>query len=238
MSSPEKSPSAITVLVIDDHELVRSLVVEAIRQVDGLTVCGEAADAETAVELARELKPDVVVLDSILPGQQGPDAVESLLRVSPRSRILMFSGVTDPLALRRALGAGARGFVPKAAPFQELIDGIRAVHAGSLFCGAGSRKLVQRIIQDQPGAEASPLITARERDVLGGIARGLSSKEIASQLGLSVFTVENHRRRIMDRTGIHSIAGLTLLALDQGLIPPPGGESRWRTSTASEPLLS
>ena len=233
MSGKHDSTSKVTVLLIDDHELVRSLVAAAIRQTEGFEVCGEASNAEQALEVVRRTKPHVVVLDSMLPGQQGPEAVEGILRVSPYSRVLMFSGVTDPLALRRALGAGARGFVSKAAPFQELIEGIRSVHAGSIFCGAGSRRLVQRIIQDLPGSEPANPISTRERDVLSGIARGLSSKEIATQLGLSVFTIENHRRRIMDRTGIHSIAGLTLLALEMGLVSLPGRESTAGVLTAA-----
>lgn len=228
--------SSVTVLLIDDHELVRSLVAGAIRETDGFDVCGEAANAEQAVEIARRTKPNVVVLDSMLPGQQGPDAVENILRVSPYSRVLMFSGVTDPLALRRALGAGARGFVSKSAPFDELIEGIRSVHAGSIFCGAGSRRLVQRIIQDLPGSEPSMPISSRERDVLSGIARGLSSKEIATQLGLSVFTIENHRRRIMDRTGVHSIAGLTLLALEMGLVSLPARDASLGSVLVAEAL--
>jgi DNA-binding NarL/FixJ family response regulator len=222
MSGKHDSTSKVTVLLIDDHELVRSLVAAAIRETEGFEVCGEASNAERAVEIVRRTKPHVVVLDSMLPGQQGPEAVAGILRVSPCSRVLMFSGVTDPLALRRALGAGARGFVSKSAPFKELIEGIRSVHEGSIFGGAGSRRLVQRIIQDLPGSEPANPISTRERDVLSGIARGLSSKEIAAQLGLSIFTIENHRRRIMDRTGIHSIAGLTLLALEMGLVSRPG----------------
>lgn len=216
-----KTTIPISILVVDDHELVRSLVVEALRAVVGFEVCGEVANAEVGIKEAGRLRPDVVVLDSILPGQQGPDAVESILRASPCSKILMFSGMTDPLALRRALGAGARGFVSKSAKIDQLIEGIRMVHSGAIFSGVGSRRLIQGIIQDLPKGHDGPPISVRERDVLGAIARGLSSKEIATQLSLSVFTIENHRRRIMNRTGIHSVAGLTLMALELGLIALP-----------------
>lgn len=219
LNAPQSCP--ITILVVDDHELLRSLLVEALQAVAHFAVVGQAGDAESGVELCRSLRPAVVILDSVLPGRQGPDAVEAMLQASPRSRVLMVSGMTNPLAVRRALAGGARGFLSKSAPLTEMIEGVRSVHAGHVFCGAGSRRLVQAIMEDLPaGGQDSPL-SGRERDVLSGIALGLSSKEIAGRLGLSVFTIENHRRRIMDRTGVHSIAGLTLLAVELGLINAP-----------------
>ncbi|MBI5691818.1 MAG: response regulator transcription factor [Verrucomicrobia bacterium] len=217
---PNSSPR-ISVVIIDDHELLRGLLEQALNERVDMQVVGQAGDAEGGIELCGRLRPDVVILDSLLPGQQGPDAVQYLLRVSPGSRVLMFSGTTNPLALRRAIGCGARGFLPKSAPLREMVEGIQAVHAGQIFCGAGTRRLIQRIMQDLPGNPHEGPLSNRERDVLAGIARGLSSKEIAAQLGLSVFTVENHRRRIMDRTGVHSIAGLTLLAVELGLVAAP-----------------
>lgn len=221
MTSNVPQARPITIIVVDDHELFRSLLVDALQTVPDFSVVGQAGNAESGLELCRLLRPKVVILDTVLPGQQGPDAVEAFLHVSPRSRVLMVSGMTNPLALRRALAGGARGFLSKTAPLTEMIEGVRSVHAGHIFCGAGSRRLMQAILVDLPTAGEDSPLSGRERDVLSGIALGLSSKEIAGRLGLSVFTIENHRRRIMDRTGVHSIAGLTLLAVELGLINAP-----------------
>lgn len=235
MQPSTDAPSPISILLIDDHDLLRGLLVQALNAVDGFTVVGETGDAESALDLCRQLRPNVVILDSILPGQQGPDAVEGILQVSPRSRVLMFSGTTNALALRRAIGGGARGFLPKSAPLREMIAGVRTVHAGKIFYGAGTRQLMQRILEDLPGAAEEGPLTSRERDVLAGIARGGSSKEIAAQLRLSVFTVENHRRRIMDRTGVRSIAGLTLLAVELGLVSAPHRDADLAVGAAPAP---
>jgi DNA-binding NarL/FixJ family response regulator len=211
----------ITVVIVDDHELVRALLTAALGQVSDISVVAQASDAESAIVLCRQHRPAVVLLDAFLPGQQGPDAIANIRQASPRSRVLLFSGTTSPVSIRRAFEAGGRGFLAKSAPLQELIEGVRTVHAGQIYSGSGTRKLVQRILQDLPVGNNRPVLSSRERDVLAGIARGQSSKAIAAQLGLSVFTIENHRRRMMTRTGVDSIAGLTLLALELGLVPPP-----------------
>jgi DNA-binding NarL/FixJ family response regulator len=213
----------ISIVIVDDHELLRDLLVPALRGAGDFNLVGQAEDGESAIELCQRLRPDVVILDCQLPGQQGPDVVGDILRASPRSQILMFSGTTNPLALRRALGEGARGFISKTAPLQELFEGIRLVHTGQIFCSAGIRSLMQRIMVDLPRVQSGVTVSKRERDVLAGIALGRSSKQIAAQLNLSRFTIENHRRRIMRRTGVNSVAGLTLLALELGLISLPPG---------------
>jgi DNA-binding NarL/FixJ family response regulator len=220
MNRPVSERDAIEIIIVDDHALLRGLLVEAIAAVEGFMVIGEAADAEHATKLCAGLKPDVLVLDSILPGQNGAAAVEGILKVSPRTRILMFSGVTSIVAIRQALGNGARGFLPKAAPFTELVDGIRQVQAGHLFFGFGTQHIIENIMARSGPGRMGLNLSDREYDVLAGIARGQSSKEIASQLGRSAFTIENHRRRLMLKTGVNSIAQLTMLALELGLVDP------------------
>jgi DNA-binding NarL/FixJ family response regulator len=215
------SRQRITVVVVDDHELVRELLTTALNQVSDITVVAQAVDAETAIDLCRLHRPSVVLLDAFLPGQQGPEAIAAIRQGSPLSRVLLFSGTTSPVSIRRAFAAGGRGFFAKSAPLHELIEGVRTVHAGQFYSGSGTRRLVQRILQDLTGGNTRSLLSSRERDVLAGIARGQGSKAIAAQLGLSVFTIENHRRRMMERTGVDSIAGLTLLALELGLAPSP-----------------
>jgi DNA-binding NarL/FixJ family response regulator len=218
MTTSAHKSAVIRLIVVEDHLLVRNLVVNALAGLTGFEVVAVASDAETAIELCRESRPNLVLLDAALPGRQGPEAVAALLKASPESRVLMFSGVRNPVALRRAFAGGARGFVSKAAPFEELVEAMRQVSAGQFFYGMGTRRMIQDIMSDLPGTREDKLLSMRERDVLAGIAQGKSSKEIAAVLGLSPYTIENHRRRIMDRTGVHSVAGLTLLAVEQGLI--------------------
>jgi DNA-binding NarL/FixJ family response regulator len=206
--------------------LLRSLMAKAIALEPNLEVVGEVADAESAIESCGRLCPSVVLLDCLLPGQQGPEAVAALLRASPRSRVLMCSGILNPLSLRRSFAAGARGFLEKNASIDEMVEAIRAVYAGRFYCSSASRPLVQQILSHAAGDPKKPALSDRELDVLAGVARGLSSKQIAANLGLSVFTVENHRRRIMDRIGVKSLAGLVLLAVELNLVDAAGLPSR------------
>lgn len=208
----------IKVAVVDDHSSLRELLVAALSTVVGFKIVGSCADAEGALEVCRISRPHVLVLDAVLPGKQGPEAVKKLIRTSPSTKILIFSGQINPISLRLALDDGATGYLPKSAPVGELVDGIKAVHAGKLFWGAGTAPMIKRILAGATPRAGVEVVSHRERDVLAGIAAGRSSKEIAENLGLSSFTVENHRRRIMDRTGIRSIAGLTLFAVELGLV--------------------
>ena len=220
MSKNVKSVDAIELLLVDDHSLLRGLLIDALTAVDDFRVVGDAPDAEAGIKLCEQLKPNVLILDSVLPGLQGAASVEAILRVSPRTRILMFSGVISPTSIQRALAGGARGYLPKSAIFPELVEGIRAIHSGRYFFGAGTHTLITGILAQGEKRTHGLMLSDRELSVLAGIAQGRSSKEIASQLELSVFTVENHRRRVMEKTGIHSVAQLTLLALELGLIAP------------------
>lgn len=210
----------VSIVIVDDHALMRNLLSSALGTVSDFTVVGEAGDAESAIDLCAQLRPDIVLLDSLLPRRQGPEAVAMIIAGSPRTRVMMISGTVNPYSWRCALQGGARGFLPKSASLHELVDGIRAVHAGALFIGKEAQPVLRRVLTEITAKDAPPELSNRERDVLAGIARGLGSKQIASNIGLSVFTVENHRRRISKRTGLNSVAGLTLLALELGLIPP------------------
>ncbi|MEY4939162.1 MAG: hypothetical protein RIQ93_897 [Verrucomicrobiota bacterium] len=236
MTTAAKKAGLIRIIVVDDHLMVRNLVVNALAALHEFEVVAVASDAESAIELCREYRPTLILLDAALPGRQGPEAVAALLKASPESRVLMFSGVTNPVALRRAFAGGARGFVSKTAPLEELIEGIRQVAASHFFYGMGTRRMIQDILSDLPGTRDDKLLSMRERDVLAGIAQGKSSKEIAAVLGLSTYTIENHRRRIMDRTGVHSVAGLTLLALEQGLISLSRSAAPEETVMAGSPV--
>lgn len=214
----------ISVVIVDDHLLFRSLLSDVIGRISDFKLVGQCENAEEAISFCATRQPDIVLLDSHLPKQQGPEAVSSIIEASPRTRVIMLSGTVNTYAWRCALKGGARGFISKATSLHELVQGIRAVQAGDFFISKEAYAILRRVAETISAGDTPVEITARERDVLAGIARGLSSKQIAGQIGLSVFTVENHRRRICARTGLNSIAELTLLALSLGLVPPVIGE--------------
>lgn len=210
----------ISIVIIDDHELIRELLSAALDLVSDFHVVGRAESAEKGIELCAKLRPNVVLIDSLLPGQQGPEAVAAILAASPLTRVMLISGTINSNSWRSALEGGARGFLPKSASLPEMATGIRAMHGGAIYIGRDAKQQLAGVVTGNEFRRPDLKLTQRERDVLAGIGRGLGSKQIASNLGVSVFTVENHRRRISKRTGLESIASLTLLAMEQGLIPP------------------
>jgi DNA-binding NarL/FixJ family response regulator len=222
MSSRHPFAPRITLLIVDDHVLIRMLLRNALGAIGDFEVVGESGDAASAIELAAQLRPDILLLDSFLPGDHGPAAVERIAAASPRTRVLMFSGTVNLQSWQYAYSKGARGFVSKSSSMIELAQAIRSVHDGSIFISRDAQPILRAAICDAaPQTPERPRLSPRETDVLSGIARGLGSKQIAAELGLSVFTVENHRRRLGQHTGLKTVAELTLFALQLGLITPP-----------------
>jgi DNA-binding NarL/FixJ family response regulator len=206
----------IRVLVIDDHALLRSGITAVLERQPDMTMVGEAASADQAVARARTLQPDVILLDVVMPRKSGFDVIADLGRVAPEAAVLMLSMQTSPSAIRRALNAGAAGYVAKHAPEADLVDAVRRVAAGSRYVdpALGSSLVV---------SDASVLtedISERERDVLYLLALGYTNQEIAKQLYISVRTVETHRAHIMQKLRLDTRAELVLYALANGLIGP------------------
>jgi DNA-binding NarL/FixJ family response regulator len=220
MGTSETLRDRIKVVVVDDHAMIRELLTGALATVSNFHVVGDAADAEAGIALCEKLQPHVVILDSVLPGLQGSAAVEEIIKVSPRTGILMVSGSFSPASIHRALQSGASGYISKYASVLELIEGIRAIHAGRVFFGTKHQHLVRGILAQVDRQKPGLMLSSRESSILACIAQGKSSKEIAAQIWLSVFTIENHRRRVMQKTGLRSVAQLTLLAMELGLIAP------------------
>ena len=220
MGTSETLRDRIKVVVVDDHAMIRELLTGALATVSNFHVVGDAADAEAGIALCEKLQPHVVILDSVLPGLQGAAAVEEIIKVSPRTGILMVSGSFSPASIHRALQSGASGYLSKHASITELFEAIRAIHAGRYFFGAEHQQLARGILAQVDQQKRGSIISNRESSVLACLAQGRSSKEIAAQIGLSVFTIENHRRKVMEKTGLRSVAQLTLLALELGLIAP------------------
>ena len=206
----------ISVLIVDDHALFRAGLRSRLELEQDITSVGEAATAEEAVSKARSLQPDLVLLDLLLPGTSGQDAIPKLAKVSPRSRVLVVSSQAAPSSVRQALSAGAAGYVPKRASDQELVSAIRQVAAGE---GYVDPDLGAKLVVPDRSAALEPL-TERERDILQLLALGYTNQEIGRKRYISVRTVDTHRAHIMRKLGLETRAELVLLALANGLLGP------------------
>jgi DNA-binding NarL/FixJ family response regulator len=204
----------ISVLLVDDHAIFRSSLRVRLEQEDGIAPVGEAGTAEQAIVRARVLKPDVVLIDLLLPRKSGFEAIPEILRVSPESRILVVSSQTGPPSVRQAISAGAHGYVPKRATDTEVIDAIRRIAAGERYVDPD---LGAQLVVADGVPELDPL-SDRERDVLHLLALGHTNQEIGKQLYISVRTVDTHRAHIMSKLQLKTRAELVLFALANGLI--------------------
>ena len=211
----------IKVLLADDHPVVRRGLGHFLAQHNNLQVAGEAADGWEAVRKARELLPDVVVMDIQMPRMNGFAATAALKKELPQIKVLLLSSGQSGEDLSRVFQSGARGYVLKQAPAEELVKAIETVQAGDSFFSADvARRAINQFVRGGGEGETGRL-TGREREVLTLVAEGLSNKEIATQLGVGVRTVETHRERVMSKLDIHTIAGLTRYALARGLVLLP-----------------
>jgi DNA-binding NarL/FixJ family response regulator len=208
-------PNKISVLLVDDHALVRRGFRRILEDEADITVVGEAGDGPEAVRLAKQLKPTVVVMDCALPGTSGLAATRKILETQPDQAILMLSMHSEETLVRQALAAGARGYVLKNAVDLELPAAIRKVAAGQTVLDPQVAK------RSALKGERNGGLTARELEILQLIVDGKSNKEIADQLRLSVNTVAVHRANIMDTLGIHKAAELVVYAIRNGLVNIP-----------------
>jgi len=205
----------ITVLLVDDHALVRRGFRRMLDDDDVLEVIGEASSGAEAVRLAEKLKPNVIVMDCQLPEMNGLEATRRILGTLPHTAILMLSMHSEDTLVRQALEAGARGYVLKNAMDLDLARAIKEVAAGKWVLDPQ----VERV--ESLKGERGAGLTTRELEILQHIVAGKSNKEIASDLNLSVNTVSVHRANIMDRLGIHKTAELVVYAIRNGLVNLP-----------------
>jgi DNA-binding NarL/FixJ family response regulator len=205
----------ITVLLVDDHSLVRRGFRRMLEDEADMEVVGEAGNGEDSIKLVKELHPQVVVMDCALPGMNGLDAARRIIENSPGIAVLMLSMHTESTWVRQAIEAGAKGYVLKNAMDLELGAAIRKVAAGeSVFDPQVEQKSVLK-------GERSAALTQRELEVLQMIVDGKSNKEIATALELSANTVAVHRANIMNSLGIHKTAELVVYAIRAGLVNVP-----------------
>jgi DNA-binding NarL/FixJ family response regulator len=208
-------PDKISVLLVDDHSLVRRGFRRILEDEPDISVAGEASDGEQAVKLAQSLRPQVVIMDCALPGMNGLDATRKILQALPDTRVLMLSMHPEETWVHQALAAGARGYILKNAVDLELGSAIRRVMAGEMVLDSQL---------ERPSAlkgERHEGLTQRELQILQMIVDGKSNKEIASVLDLSANTVAVHRANMMDALGIHKTAELVVYAIRNGLVNLP-----------------
>lgn len=210
----------IRILIVDDHRLMREGLASLLDVEEDLEVVGQAHDGRQAIEMARTLRPDVVVLDIAMPGLNGVDATRRIRSDRERTQVLALTLHNEHRFVVDMLQAGATGYLPKSCAFDELASAIRHVHGGRMYLSPAVTGSVVQGFLDKLGngetADASPL-TPREREVLQLVAEGKSSKEIAAALHVSVNTVIRHRQKIMDRLEIRTVAELTKYAIREGL---------------------
>jgi DNA-binding NarL/FixJ family response regulator len=205
----------ITVLLVDDHALVRKGFRRMLEDDPTILVVGEASDGNDAVKLAMELKPKVTVMDCALPGISGIEATRQIRAKFPEARILMLSMHSEDTLVRQALEAGARGYILKNAMDLDLIKAVKGVAEGKTVLDPQLAK------PDALKGERDSGLTVRELEILQHIVAGKSNKEIATELKLSANTVAVHRANIMDALGIHKTAELVVYAIRNGLVSLP-----------------
>jgi DNA-binding NarL/FixJ family response regulator len=215
-----------TVLLVDDHPLVRQGLQAVLSTVDDITVVGEASDGRAAVELAAELEPDVIIMDLQLPGLHGIDATREIVAARPGTAVLVLTMFEDDDMVFSAVSAGAAGYLLKGAAGADIVTAVRAAAAGQAVFGAA---LAQRLRtwftrSPQKPAEPFPQLTAREREILDGVAAGLTNAQIGQQMFLSAKTVANNVSNILAKLQLAERGQAIVAARDAGLGRRPHGE--------------
>ena len=220
------------VLLVDDHKIMRDGIKSILRHSEEFNVVGEAENGSDAVQVARRLRPSIVLMDIGLPGLNGIEATTEILRYCPETRVIMLSMYDDEHSVVSAIRSGARAFVLKKASDNDLLDALRTVaKGGSYLSPQVSDRLLHRIqrgdLEPKESSSALEALSPRELQVLRMVAEGKTSKEIAIMLDLGLQTVRSYRKTMMKKLGVNNVAGLTQLALSAGLtrFPAPGGPS-------------
>lgn len=211
------------ILLVDNHTLVRAGIRSLLEGLTGVEVVGEAADGREALVLIKERNPDIVFMDVAMEGMNGLEATRRAVKSFPRVRVIVLSIHSNEEYVSQALRAGASGYMLKDAAPSELEIAINAVaNRATYLSPAVSRQVVDDYLRRVSDEEATPveMLTPRQREVLQLVAEGCSTKEVAQKLDLGIKTVETHRTQLMERLGIHDIAGLVRYAIRQGLVSP------------------
>jgi two-component system response regulator NreC len=212
----------ISIVIADDHSLIRQGIRSLLDDVQDIEVVGEADDGPTARALAERLKPDVLIIDINMPGLTGVQVTEALTAQNVPTRVMILSMYSDEQVVRQALHSGAKGYLLKRSVIEELVPAIRSVHAGNAYFSPEIARLVLSgyLAPDAEDADQSAFekLTVREREVLKMVAEGYTNKAIAEHLVISVKTVEKHRASLMEKLGVNDLPGLVRVAIKNKLI--------------------
>jgi DNA-binding NarL/FixJ family response regulator len=215
----------ITVLLVDDHTVVRQGLRALLRAEEDMEVIGEAENGRQAVMLAKKNPPDVVVMDVAMPLLNGLEATRQILQNGTATKVLVLTSYGDNDCVEQLMQAGAAGYLIKQTAANDLLKAIREVYRGNAFFSPAIAKRLRDQCREAfssghsgPASKRSGELTSREAEVLQLIAEGCSNKEIASELAISIKTVEKHRQQVMNKLNIHDVAGLTRYALSKGMV--------------------
>jgi len=213
----------ITVLLADDHTVVRQGLRALLTPEQDMQVVGEAENGRQAVQLAKKLKPDVVVLDVAMPMLNGLEATRQLAREVPHAKVLILSSYNDDEYIHRSTEEGAAGYLVKQTAATELLKAIREAFKGNAYFSPSiSKRLLDQcrdaFVRGGPLKKRTNRLTSRESEVLQLIAEGQANKQIAAELNISIKTVEKHRQQVMNKLNIHDVAGLTRHAISKGIV--------------------
>ncbi|MFN8475139.1 MAG: response regulator transcription factor [Anaerolineae bacterium] len=212
---PQPMTDPIRVLIVDDHFVVRQGLATLLVPRNGMQVVGEAANGREAVELARALQPDVILMDMLMPEMEGPEAIALIIQENPQARILVLASFAETARLSAAIQAGALGYLLKDSSPDDLLQAIRTVYRRNLFL---PQDLAVKLMQPQPPAPALDQLTDRERDVLRLLAQGQSNLEIADNLGISATTVRSHVSSILAKLNVTNRTQAALIARERKLL--------------------
>lgn len=215
--------AAFRILVADDHEVVRKGLISLLEQQPDWQVCGEACNGREAVDKAKQLMPDLIIMDIGMPGLNGLDATRQIARTNPTIRVLILTLLDSEEVVRSVLDAGARGFLMKSDPAIDMVAGVEALRRGRTYftskvSGMVLEGYLRRANNDRSVTGERKQLTPREREVVQLLAEGSSTKEVAVAMGLSVKTAETHRSNIMRKLQLHSVSGLVLYAVRHNIV--------------------
>lgn len=216
--SNSQSAGTTKVVIVDDHAAIIGMMTQVVDSLPGFKVVGSALDADTALTLCRNQPVDIIILDLVLPGVSGLSLLRDLTVIRPQARVLIFTGNLNAAAMRGALVGGVLGVVEKMASLETFRAALQSVAIGQTYFGPLAGELIKGLVSRNSPSTGMVELTKREKTVLCHVAQGLSSKEIATKLGVSVHTVINHRSNLMKKTGLRRVAQLSLFAVQSGLI--------------------
>ena len=217
------TPKKITVLLAEDHAVVRQGLCALLNADGHFVIVGEARTGREAVDMAKSLKPDIILMDIAMPVLNGLAATQQILAADPAARVIVLSAHSDDEYIQRMCKAGVAGFLEKQTSAEILTTAIREVAAGRVFFSPSITKRLRDVQDGMRGRDglikaSSVRLTARESEVLQLVAEGSANKQVAATLGISIKTVEKHRQHLMDKLKIHDTAGLTRYAIAQGVV--------------------